>query len=172
MKRLSIALLSLVLILFAAACNTMPEQGNPPSPSPAIQPDPTLSLIIEAVDATVALDPGLNGGMEYIALADPLPSLALPHKDALLSHIQTAYNVTPLYGTYESLPKASQEGDTSIQSLSGILVTVESIHIGSQDATLKLEKYRGPLGAIWVTCTFTMENGSYRLVDATIDAIS
>lgn len=115
-------------------------------------------MYIEALDSLIEMDPGLNGGMEYIAIdCETLPDLEDEDIEALLTYFSETYALDTMN---KSVSECFDEGYGNKENLllDGIVLYVENADIGKNKATLECVKYRSGLGAIGVTVKLKYED--------------
>lgn len=117
-----------------------------------------------ALDSIIKEDPGLNNGMEYIAIDfTNINDLAEKEKEEILSIIQQAYEVDVMIATLEELKeKGLTNSDTG--ELHGVLLKLDKVEFKlNNEIFFEASKYRSGLGAIGVEGTIHFKEGKWEI---------
>lgn len=141
----------LALLLSACAKGENPEEH-------------VAEIYSAALNSIMKEDPGLNNGMEYIAVdITNINDLAEKDKEEILSTIQKEYKVDVMIATFEELKeKGLYNPDTG--ELYGVLLKLDKVDFKfNNQVFFEASKYRSGLGAIGVEGTIHFDEGEWEI---------
>jgi hypothetical protein len=125
--------------------------------------------ILEAVKTLYEYDTGLNGGIKYLAFnLTNIPQGERGGTEEFAGYLTRwteSLGLEPLFGTYEDMVEAGYIIPITPNTLSeagfaeGLLFSIGEIKLEGNVLTLRVTKYRGPLGAAGADYTARFENG-------------